>query len=217
MARKGLARRLHQRATRARLDLTATLLEQLTAYVELLQRWNERMNLTALDDRDTGLDRLVIEPLVAARHLPSLAARVIDVGSGGGSPAIPLRLAMQGGSMLMVETKTRKAAFLREAIRQLGLEETRVEPGRFESLLAVPDLHEAFDVLTLRAVRVEGRVLRGVQAFLRPGGALFLFRAGRDEPAGIEPPLRWRATYPLVDSLRSRLVVVEKDRALANK
>ena len=210
MARKGLARRLQQRATRARLDLSEELVEQLTVYVELLQRWNEQMNLTALDDRDTGLDRLVIEPIVAARHLPGVEAKVIDVGSGGGSPAIPLRLAMRGGSMLMVETKTRKAAFLREAVRQLGLKETVVEASRFESLLAVPDLHESFDVLTLRAVRVEGRVLRSLQAFVKPDGELFLFRGSRDEPAGVEPPLRWRATHPLVKGLRSWLVVLHK-------
>jgi len=210
MARKGLARRLQQRALRARLDLPASLVEQLTAYVELLQRWNERMNLTALDDRDSGLDRLVIEPMIAARHLPTAKPRVIDIGSGGGSPAIPMRLAMRGGSMLMVETKARKAAFLREAVRQLGLKDTRVEASRFESLLAVPELHEAFDVLTLRAVRVEGRVLRGIQAFVKPDGQLLLFRGSRDEPAGVDPPLRWRATYPLVEGLRSRLVVLEK-------
>lgn len=210
MGRRGLARRLQQRATRARLDLTTALIEQLVCYVELLQRWNERMNLTSLDDRDSGLDRLVIEPMLASRYLPTAAAKVIDIGSGGGSPAIPMRLAMSGGSMLMVETKMRKSAFLREAVRQLGLKDTEVEAGRFESLLAVPDLHEAFDVLTLRAVRVEGRVLRSLQAFVRPEGELFLFRGAREEPAGIEPPLRWKATYPLVEGLRSRLVVLQK-------
>lgn len=211
MARKGLARRLQQRAKRVRLELPLPVVEQLAVYIELLQRWNERMNLTALDDRDSGLDRLVIEPLVAARHLPTLADNVIDIGSGGGSPAIPLRLAMRGGSMLMVEAKTRKAAFLREVVRQLGLMDTSVETARFESLLAVPDLHESFDALSLRAVRVEARVLRGLQAFIRPGGELLLFRGSRDEPAGIEPPLRWKATYPLVDGLRSRLVVLRKE------
>lgn len=212
MARKGLARRLQQRAQRARIELSPTVLGQLAAYVELLRRWNERINLTALDDRDSGLDRLIIEPLTAARHLPSLDARVIDIGSGGGSPAVPIRLMMRGGAMLMVETKTRKAAFLREVVRQLDLEATTVETARYESLLAVPDLHETFDVLTLRAVRVEARVLRGLQAFVKPEGQLLLFRGSRDEPAGIEPPLRWRATYPLVEGQRSRLVVLQKDR-----
>ena len=60
--------RVRRRATRARLELAEPVLEQLCVYIELLRRWNARMNLTALDDKETSLDRLIIEPLVAARH-----------------------------------------------------------------------------------------------------------------------------------------------------
>ena len=118
---------------------------------------------------------------------------------------------MAGGSLLMVEPKMRKAAFLRDVIRQLDLENTSVEAGRFEELLAWPELHEAFDVLTVRALRVEKSVLRGLQTFVKPNGQLFLFKGGAgDDSAGIDPPLVWHATYPLVESLRSRLVVLNK-------
>ena len=176
MVKKGLQARLDRRAKKARLDLPPLLGERLAVYFELLQRWNKQMNLTNLDDRDAGLDRLIIEPLVAARHLKNLRARVVDIGSGGGSPAIPLRLAMEGGSMLMVESKTRKTAFLREVVRQLELEEVEVVTARYEELLTRAELHETFDALTLRAVRIEERVLRGIQAFVRPEGELLLFR-----------------------------------------
>ena len=212
MVKKALTQRIKRRARRAGLEVTDTLVERLGVYVELLQRWNARMNLTALNDRDAGLDRLVIEPLVAARHLPTVEGTLIDIGSGGGSPAIPLKVARPGLSLVMVEAKTRKGAFLREAIRQLELADTTVERARYEELLPRPELHEAIDVLTLRAVRVEMRVLRGLQAFVRPGGELFLFRGGGDVdvPDGLEPPLTWHGTYPLVESLRSRLVVLRK-------
>lgn len=212
MAKKGLQARLERRAKRARLELPSLLAERLGVYFELLQRWNKQMNLTNLDDRDAGVDRLIIEPLVAASHLKNLRARVVDIGSGGGSPAIPLRLAMEGGSMLMVESKTRKAAFLREVIRQLELEDVEVATARFEELLTRAELHEAFDALSLRAVRIDERVLRGIQAFVRPEGELLLFRGtgGGMEQEGVEPPLVWEATYPLVESLRSRLVVLRK-------
>ena len=212
MATKGLKRRLERRAGRAGVEVSDSLIERLCVYVELLLRWNARMNLTALDDRDTGLDRLIVEPLVAVRHLPTRKATVVDIGSGGGSPAIPLKLAAPDVSLLMVEAKTRKAAFLREAVRRLELERTSVETGRYEALLTRPELHEAHDVLTLRAVRIEARVLRGLQAFIKPGGELLLFRGGggADVPAEVQPPLVWRATYPLVESLRSRLVVLRK-------
>ena len=215
MVKKGLRSRLERRATRAGLEVPERLIDRLCLYLDLLHRWNARMNLTALDDRESGLDRLIIEPLVAVRHLPSRKAKIVDVGSGGGSPAIPLKLAAPDTSLLMVESKTRKAAFLREVVRQLELERTSVETGRYEALLTRPELHEAHDALTIRAVRIEERVLRGLQAFIKPGGDLLLFRAGGgrwDVPRDLQPPLTWQATYPLVESLRSRLVVLRKIR-----
>ena len=79
-----LADRIARRAALAQLPVEAPLLEALAAYVDLLMRWNRRINLTALTDDDHGIDRLVIEPLVAARRLPLPDAVVTDIGSGGG-------------------------------------------------------------------------------------------------------------------------------------
>jgi 16S rRNA G527 N7-methylase RsmG len=111
----------------------------------------------------------------------------------------------------MVESKTRKSVFLREAVRALDLT-AEVATARFEELLARPDLHEAHDLVTIRAVRLEARTLMTLQAFIKPGGLAFLFRASAtpDPSRTLTPPLSWRATYPLVESLRSRLVVLEK-------
>ena len=206
-----LAQRLRRRAARAGLDPSGPLLENLLSYIGLLRRWNARVNLTALDAGDEGLDRLIVEPLAAARHVAGPAPRVIDIGSGGGSPAIPLRLALPGGSLLMVEARARKAAFLREAGRRLGLADTAVEARRFEELAGQPSLQGAFDLLTLRAVRVDTTVLRGLQIFLRDGGELFLFKGPRREELAVaEPPLVPHATYPLVPSLHCHLVVLRK-------
>lgn len=206
--------RLERRAKRVGLTVSVELAERLGAYVELLSRWNKRMNLTALDERDEAIDRLLIEPLVAVKYLPSRSAAVLDIGSGGGSPAIPMKLAASGITLRMVEAKTRKAAFLREACRQLNLGDTVVEASRYEELLSRPDLHEAAGVVTVRAVRIEVRLLTGLQAFLAPGGEIFLFRgsSGPDVPAALTPLLRWHANYPLVESLRSRLTVFRKVR-----
>jgi 16S rRNA G527 N7-methylase RsmG len=114
----------------------------------------------------------------------------------------------------MVEVKTRKAVFLREAVRILELHDTVVETSRFEELLPRPELHETLDLVSIRAVRVDTRTLNTLQAFLRPGGKLMLFRGSskselEDAPP---PPLSWIATYPLVDSLYSKLVVLNKTR-----
>jgi 16S rRNA (guanine527-N7)-methyltransferase len=209
--------RLQRRAQRVGVAVEPAVASQLEIYYRLLAAWNQKINLTALSLReasDEAFDRLLIEPLAAARHAPAGVQKMMDVGSGGGSPAIPFALAVPGLSLLMVESKTRKSVFLREAVRALDLKAAEVATARFEELLARPDLHETNDLVTIRAVRVESRVLLGLQAFLRPAGQLFLFRgpASSDPADAAPPPLAWRATFPLVESLRSRLVILEKRR-----
>jgi len=211
LAAKDFRDRLTRRGRRVGLAFQPALAEALAGYYDLLVRWNRKINLTSITHPDEAIDRLLLEPLVAAKYLPPSARSLVDVGSGGGSPAIPLKLAAPKLSLRMVEAKTRKSAFLREAVRQLGLTPAVVETSRYEALLARPELHEAADVVSLRAVRVDPRALMSLQAFLKDRGCFFLFRsvAGSDEPV-VPPPLRWTATYPLVETLQSRLVIVEK-------
>lgn len=217
MTSREFSERVRRRARRADVQLPDELLDRLERYFRLLAAWNAKINLTALDlvhDADKAVDRLLIEPLVAVRHLEAAAKAAIDIGSGGGSPAIPMKLARPDVGFTLVEAKTRKCAFLREAGRQLDID-LRVETARYEILLSRPEFHEAFDVVTLRAVRVEPKVLLGLQAFLRPGGEFLLFRgpSGAEPPATLTPLLVSQATYPLVEALQSRLLVLRKREA----
>jgi 16S rRNA (guanine527-N7)-methyltransferase len=205
--------RLTRRAAKAGLFIDDVLIGRLSAFYDLLARWNEKINLTSLDNPDEAIDRLLLEPVLAARALPAAAGwELMDVGSGGGSPAIPLALALGSVRLTMVEVKTRKSAFLREAVRQLGLPGATVENSRYEELLSRPELLEKFDAVSLRAVRVEPRVLMTLQAFLKPGGQVLLFRgpAGPASPANVFHPLEWESTVPLVESLQSRLSLLRK-------
>ena len=208
--------RLRRRAKAAGVTLDPNLIDGLETYYQLLTKWNAKINLTAFrltpEGEDQAIDRLLIEPVAASRYVPENARTLLDAGSGGGSPALPLRLASPQLSLRMVEVKTRKGVFLREAVRALGLRNADVETSRFEELLSRPELHEGQDLVSIRAVRVEIRTLNTLQAFLRPGGKLLLFRGAskselEDSPP---PPLSWMATYPLVDSLHSKLVVLSK-------
>ncbi len=214
MARRDVAAGLRRRAAKAGVPMTGELVAKLAVYYELLLRWNEKINLTSVGDRDQSLDRMLVEPIAACEHLPATATTLLDVGSGGGSPAIPIKLMNPGLRLYMVESKTRKSVFLREAVRVLGLDEVRVETCRYEELLTSPEFHEGMDVVTVRAVRTEARMLAAVQAFLRRDGHLLWFRgaSGGESPNVVNPPLEWVATYPLVESLRSRLVVIRKRR-----
>ncbi len=212
MATRDFPTRLARRASRAGVFLSDDLIAGLTAYYELLSRWNRKINLTSLEQPDEAIDRLLLEPIIAARHFRESKLRVMDVGSGGGSPSIPMKLAVPAIHLTMVEAKARKSAFLREAIRHLALADAAVETSRYEELLARPELHEAFDVVSLRAVRVESRALVTLQAFVDPGGSIFLFRgpSGPQIPANLMPPLEWAGTHPLVEALQSRLTVLIK-------
>lgn len=216
MAHREFRERLKRRAKAAGVTLETPLVESLETYYQLLTKWNAKINLTAFrltpEGDDAAVDRLLIEPVVAARYVPDSARSLLDAGSGGGSPAIPLKLASHGLSLRMVEVKTRKAVFLREAVRELGLKDAQVDTARFEELLSRPELHESLDLVSIRAVRVEHRTLNTLQAFLKTGGKLLLFRGSsktdlEDSPP---PPLSWMATYPLVDTLHSKLVVLSK-------
>ncbi len=203
-------KRIARRARRANLEVNPEQLGAHAEYLALLSSWNERMNLTSLDDRDEAVDRLVLEPVAAARLLPNASA-ILDIGSGGGSPAIPLKIQLQHASLCMVESKIRKGAFLREAVRKIGLQNVRVESRRFEELLTDASIHECCDVVTIRAVRVQLSTLMAMQAFLKPGGRLTLFRGPGEVSLPSLPTLTLESDESLVESLRSRLVILRKD------
>lgn len=197
------------------LDLAPTALEGLEAYYRELARWNRKINLTAFelvdDGTDESVDRLLIEPVVASKHIPGSAKSLVDIGSGGGSPAIPLKLARPDLALTMVEVKVRKSVFLRQVARLLALDRTTVENARFEELLTRPELHEAADVVSIRAVKLDVSTLVSVQAFLKPGGHLLNFTSALD-PGDPPPPLRLRAVHSLIPENQSRLAVLQKQR-----
>jgi 16S rRNA (guanine527-N7)-methyltransferase len=213
---RALQNRISRRLRKAGIVVSPELVSNFERYLSLLSRWSSKINLTAFDladPSDEAIDRLLVEPAVAAGQIAPQAQRVIDIGSGSGSPAIPLLLSMPRLTGTMVESKTRKAVFLLEALRHLGVSNWTVETARFEQLLTRPDLHEAFDALTIRAVRVERPVLLTLQAFVRPGGELYLFQGGqrRLKLDHSTFPLLPDRSVPLVESLGSTLTVLRKD------
>jgi 16S rRNA (guanine527-N7)-methyltransferase len=183
----------------------------LLTFLDLLLRWNRKINLTSFENADAAVDRLLLEPLAATRHVRLSAARLIDLGSGGGSPAIPLALSVPDLDLTMVEIKARKAAFLREAIRVLELPRARVENARFEAMLEASGQVGTYSAASIRAVRLETATLRQIAGFLGTDGLALLFR-GRSGPVQLADanPLAWMGTYPLLESLGSRLTVFRR-------
>ncbi len=173
----GFQRKVAARAATARVTITAAEIQQLETYYLLLKRWSARMNLTALSLDglpDQTIDRLFIEPLAAARYVAKSPLTWFDVGSGGGSPAIPLKVLRPQAKLTMIESKGRKAAFLRETVRTLELSGVTVQSVRFEELVGAP---AAVDLITLRAVRTDAELLALCRAALRPDGEMLLFQS----------------------------------------
>jgi 16S rRNA (guanine527-N7)-methyltransferase len=211
MSRRAFRGHLEARARRANCVMPPDLIVRLETYYSLLQVWNRTINLagmTPADDNAMALDRLLIEPVLGARACPPGTRRVIDVGSGGGSPAIPLALALKTSFLTMVESKARKAAFLREALRVLELDGS-VEVCRFEALARRPDIHESYDALTIRAVRLDADGVELLQTFVRPEGWLLWFHTS-GQVVELAPPLIRHAVVPLVEALHSSLLVLQK-------
>ena len=173
-----LTQRIELRCSRVGAYCEAEAARKCSDYIGLLTKWNKQINLTsiALDPiRDDGLDRLITEPLLASRLITEQDSLLIDVGSGGGSPAIPMKIAAPWIRLLMVETKTRKSAFLREAIRALELDNAEVANCHLNELLTRVDVHEQADVASIRAVRADGDLWSTIAGLVRPGGRAFWF------------------------------------------
>lgn len=144
-------------------------------YLALLVRWNVRINLTAIRDPKQIISRHFMESIACAQALPAGIATLLDVGTGAGFPGIPIALCRPEISVTLAESQNKKAAFLQEAVRSLGLR-SRVYAGRAE------DLEHEFDCVALRAVDRMEKVISEVVKLVRSGGLLVAFTTRADLP-----------------------------------
>lgn len=175
MTSADLADRIAGLLVRRGLVVSDSTIAALIGYLDHLARWNRRVNLTAIPlvptVSDEALDKLLIEPIVATSLLDASPRTWFDLGSGGGSPAIPLRVVWRAGSLTMVEARERKGAFLRDVVRQLGLGRTFISTSRFEEL----SLSGSVDLVTLRAVRIDAQLEDLLHGLLAPTGQILAF------------------------------------------
>jgi 16S rRNA (guanine527-N7)-methyltransferase len=181
------------------------LFTRLSVYLDLLLRWNARTNLTAIRTPEEIVRRHFGESLFAGLQLqtrlaaagrapnppsaltPHPSPSVLDFGSGAGFPGLPIQLLHPGWRVTLAESQGKKAAFLREAIRTLGLE-TEAWAGRVEDLPPVAGRLRQFDAVTLRAVDKMETALQEARRRVLPGGWLLSFTT--------QPPFA-RETIPL--------------------
>ena len=170
-------KRLDARLRRFGRRLEDPQIAMLEAYYGLLLRWNARINLTSLPLEGfpaESLDRLLIEPIQAAECIEDVSLQWFDLGSGCGSPAIPFKIVRPAADSTMVESIGKKAAFLREAVRFVGLSSVNVLTARIEDLPALVPA-ASVDLITLRAVKLDDAINEPISTLLKPSGRLLWF------------------------------------------
>jgi 16S rRNA (guanine527-N7)-methyltransferase len=210
--------------------LSPAQLQDISTYIDILARWNARINLTAIRDPEDIVTRHFGESLFAARHLfpggrvalegrvtgqeemralAPEALTVADIGSGAGFPGLPLKLWSPHISLTLIESNHRKAAFLREVARALTLTDINIQNARAESLTAT------FDVVTLRAVEHFEAILPTAAALVAPAGrlALLISAPKQTQARSTLPHLTWSNPAPVPNS-RSRILLVATSAAI---
>jgi 16S rRNA (guanine527-N7)-methyltransferase len=150
--------------------LSTAQLESLQRYLDLLLKWNSKINLTAVRTPEEIVTRHFGESLFAARTVfpKPKSESVIDVGSGAGLPGIPIKIWNSAASLTMIESNQKKSIFLREVARTLDLTNVSVETGRAETTAA------RANIITLRAVERFDKILPTASRLVQPSGRLAL-------------------------------------------
>ena len=207
----------HDLPAAARSDLDAGLLalrldpalaEPLTRYLALLLRWNAAYNLTAIRDPREMVTKHLLDSLAMAPFVASVST-LADLGTGAGLPGIPLAIAMSGLRVTLVESNGKKARFMREAVRTLGLGNAEVAESRIEAL----NRPNVFMAITARALATLPQILNLGGHLLAADGVLLAMKGARpgDEIAAL--PAGWALremhalTVPGLDAERHLVVI----------
>jgi len=186
--------------------LSESQLAQIATYAALLEKWNARMNLTAVRNTEEIITRHCGESLFAARRLfpePETQATAIDIGSGAGFPGLPLKIWAPALDLTLVESNQKKATFLHEAVRTLSLAHVRVLAERAEQV------SERASLVTLRAVEHFEQILPVAFRLTAASGRVALLIGDSQIPTAksVLPAVRWENPSPLPLSKSRSLLV----------
>lgn len=185
-----------------RVDSPGNLYSQLSLYLDLLLKWNARTNLTAIREPEEIVRRHFGESLFAAEHLGPCTT-LLDFGSGAGFPGLPIAILRPDIQITLAESQNKKATFLREVVRSLGLK-AEVWAGRVETM---PESRQ-FDTVTLRAVDNMAAALAAAES--RAARTLLLLTTSAT-PATLPPSFTISATIPIPDTASQHLLLAQRN------
>ena len=183
--------------------LREAALARFEAYLSLFLRWNTRTNLSAVRDAEGILQRHFVESIACAQFLPVNVGNLLDFGSGGGFPGIPIAICRPEIAVTLAESQGKKTAFLREVVRTLEIP-AQVHGDRAERL------QHRFDCVILRAVDRMERAVAAAAGLMTEAGCLVLMTTRREAQvlqAAAGPEFIWDNPLPLPGST-DRVIVI---------
>jgi 16S rRNA (guanine527-N7)-methyltransferase len=208
MMAEGAGPRLNELLQKAGLEpLDDETAHKFETYLSLFVRWNKKLNLSSIRDEEGIISRHLIESIAVAQSLPSEIATLLDFGSGAGLPGIPIALCRPHIVVALAESQVKKAAFLQEAVRVLGIP-AKVHADRAETLTEVRN--QVFDCVVLRAVEKMPKAVAAAAKLVSPQGWLALMTtdaslAELQTAAG--PQFNWKESVRLPGS-ESRILAI---------
>lgn len=186
--------------------LSSAQVDDLEVYLDLLLKWNRRMNLVGKSDREQVRESLLVDSLFLAdflRRRPLVdTARIFDLGAGAGLPGIPLRVLWQDGTYVLVEVRQKRCVFMRTALAQLRPERTVVFEGRAEN---AAEYYAQAELVLSRAFMPWPKLLPFVEPLLAQGGRLVVL-SNDPAPDSESLPQGWQllrqADYPAAGHTR---------------
>ena len=160
------------------LSLSDTQLADLLLYLRELQIWNQRINLTAMQNEEQILVKHFLDSLMCGRALRpgSTVGAMLDIGTGAGFPGLPLKVLRPDLPIVLLEPNQKRLAFLRTVIGQLKLEHVAAHPSRVEEFARQPEQRGRFTYIVSRALSPD-RFLSSIGPLLEAGGRVILFRS----------------------------------------
>lgn len=167
-------------------ELEALTIEQIGGWLDLLQTWNKKLDLTAAKREGDLLDVMLSDALVLSKHLPRDAV-VVDIGSGAGAPGLPLAIIRRDLKVTLVEPAIKRISFLRTVLSAIGRTDIKLQRGRGEDLAK-----ENVDVAISRATLPPPEWLALGASLVKSGGEIWALLAKEELP--IAPETRHLAT-----------------------
>ena len=169
-------------ASELNLALSPEQIGKFRSHYRELMSWNQRTNLTAIVDcheaqlkhfLDSLTPSLVIQERIKGQY------RMVDIGSGGGFPGMPLKVVFPGIQLVLLDSVAKKTAFLSHLVKALGVNDVEVYTGRAEDLALKPELRESFDVVLSRGVASMRILMEYTLPFCRVGGMVVTLKKGQ--------------------------------------